>query len=112
MSNLYVTNRWEKDISFSYAFKPYVFPVNQTVEAPLEAIRHIFGYGEQDKEPYLAQLALIRTKKDVPDGIRILDKIEISEQPPKKEHSLSPVLQRVPLPAEGRVGGKLSQAQP
>lgn len=110
MPNLYVTNRWEREISFPYAFKTYTFPVNVTVEAPLEAVRHIFGYGQDDKEPYMAQLALIKTKNDVPDGLKILGRIQISEQAPTKEHSLSPVLQRVPLPANMRVGGKLKEA--
>lgn len=108
---VFVTNRWERDIAFTYAFKPYLFPLGETVEVPMEAARHIFGYGEQDKEPYMAQLALIRTRNDIPDGLKALAKIDIAEQPPRKEHSLSPVLQGVPLPAGRRVGGKLRETQ-
>ena len=52
MQTLYVTNKWEKPITFSYEYKPYTFPVGQTVEAPEDAVCHIFGYGDPDKEQY------------------------------------------------------------
>ena len=107
MQTLYVTNKWEKPITFDYAFKLYEFPVGVTVEAPAEAVRHIFGYGDEDKEPYMARLSFIRTKNDIPQGLKILEKFEIGEKPPQKDHLLSPVVERVPLPAK-RVGGKVN----
>ena len=110
MQNVYVTNKWVKPITFNYNYKPYEFPVGKTVEAPLEAVCHIFGHGDEDKEPYMARLALIQTKNDIPEGLKILSKIEISEQPPKKDHSLSPVVERVPLPPAKGVGGKINAA--
>lgn len=105
MTILYVTNKWEKPIAFSFEYKPYVFPVGETVEAPLDAVCHIFGYGDENKEPYMARLALIKTKNDIPEGLKILSKIVISDKPPTQDHSLSPVVERVPLPPK-RVGGK------
>lgn len=108
MQTVYVTNRWSKPIEFSFEYKPYRFPVGETVEAPLEAVCHIFGHGDPDKVPYMSRLALIQTQKDIPDGLKILEKFEISEQPPKKDHLLSPVVERVPLPA--KVGGKLKES--
>lgn len=110
MQTVYVTNRWSKPIEFSFEYKPYRFPVGETVEAPLEAVCHIFGHGDPDKVPYMSRLALIQTQKDIPDGLKILEKFEISEQPPKKDHLLSPVVERVPLPA--KVGGKLKESTP
>ena len=109
MQNVYVTNKWEKPITGSYNFVPYTFPVGQTVEAPLEAVCHIFGHNDPDKEPYMARLAMIQTKADVPKGLKILEKILISDQPPKKDHSLSPVVERVPLPSK-EAGGKVNVA--
>ena len=110
MQTVYVTNRWSKPIEFSFEYKPYSFPVGETVEAPLEAVRHIFGHGDPDKVPYMSRLALIQTQKDIPDGLKILEKFEISEQPPKKDHLLSPVVERVPLPV--KVGGKAKDSTP
>ena len=111
MKTLFVTNTWEKPIHFDYAFKPYAFTIGETVEVEVEVARHLFGYMEMDKEPFLARLGLIRTKAEVPEGLAILSKILISEQAPKKNHSLSPVVERVPLPSQKKAGGKvLSQA--
>lgn len=104
MQTVFVTNKWVKPIEFSYNYKPYCFPVGKTVEAPLDAVCHIFGHGDPDKEPYMARLALIQTKNDIPEGLKILEKFEISDKPPQPAHLLSPVVERVPLPA--RAGGK------
>jgi len=104
---MYVTNNWEKPIVFDYAFQQYRFPVNQTVEAPEEAIRHIFGWGDNDKEVYLTRLGLIKTKNDLPQGLEILEKIQITLEPPQQNHSLSPVMERVPLPSSKKAGGNV-----
>lgn len=108
METVYVTNRWSKSIEFNYEYKPYRFPVGETVEAPLDAVCHIFGHNDPDKVPYMSRLALIQTQKDIPEGLKILQKFEISEQPPKKDHLLSPVVERVPLPV--RAGGKVKES--
>jgi hypothetical protein len=109
MTTLYVTNNWDKPIAFDYAFQTYEFPVGKTVQAPLDAVRHIFGYMDMNKEPYLARLGLIQTKNDLPEGMAILSKILISEETPKQNHSLSPVMERVPLPSQKKAGGKVLQ---
>lgn len=108
MNTVYVTNRWTRDIEFSYAYKPYRFPVGETVEVPLDAVCHIFGHGDTNKEPYLARLAIIRTTRELPEGLKALEKIEISDNPPQKDHLLSPVVERVPLPS--KVGGKIKES--
>ena len=111
MQTVYVTNRWEKPIEFSFEYKPYKFPVGETVEAPLEAVCHIFGHGDPDKEQYMARLSMIKTKNDIPEGLKILSKIEISDTPPAKNHLLSPVVERVPLPPARKVGGKTNAVE-
>ena len=90
MQTVYVTNRWTKPIEYSFEYKPYTFPVGETVEVPVEAVRHIFGHGDPDKVPYMSRLALIQTQKDIPDGLKILEKFEISDQPPKATNPSSP----------------------
>jgi hypothetical protein len=110
MQTLYVTNKWEKPITFNFEYKPYTFPVGETVEAPEDAVCHIFGHGDPNKEIYMARLAMIQTRNDIPDGLKILSKIEISTKPPVKDHSLSPVVERVPLPSK-KVGGNFDARQ-
>ena len=110
MTTVYVTNKWDRPITFSFEYVPYTFPVGETVEIPLEGARHIFGYQHEDKEPFMAQLAIIKTKAEVPDGLKILSKILITDQPPKKGHSLSPVVEKVPLPPSVEAGGKFNAA--
>ena len=110
MQTVYVTNRWTRPIEYNFEYKPYLFPVGQTVEVPVEAVRHIFGHGVPDKVEYMSRLGLIQTFNDIPNGLKILEKIEISDQPPKKDHLLSPVVERVPLPV--KVGGKLKESTP
>jgi hypothetical protein len=105
MSNMYVTNRWNKPVVMSYCFVSYEFPVGQTVEVPLDAARHIFGFDEDDKEPYMVRLGWIRTKNDYDESVKIYDRFEFSSEPPKKNHSLSPVVEKVPLPNARRAGG-------
>ena len=109
MKTVYVTNTWEKPIAFDFAYKLYEFPVNETIEVPVDCARHLFGYMEMDKEPYLARLGLIQTKNDLPEGMAILSKILIQEEAPKQNHSLSPVMERVPSPSQKKAGGKVLQ---
>ena len=111
MNTLYVTNTLENTIKFDYAFKPYEFPSNQTVEIPEDAARHIFGFGDEDKEPYLVRLGMIKTRLDIPDGVKTLSKIQITSEPPKKNHSLSPVVEKVPLPVNKQAGGNFKRTQ-
>ena len=105
MSTIYVTNRWNKPVVMSYCFVLYEFPVGLTVEVPLDAARHIFGFDEDDKEPYMVRLGWIRTKNDYDESVKIYDRFEFSSEPPKKNHSLSPVVEKVPLPNARRAGG-------
>lgn len=110
MTTVYVTNKWDKPITFSYEYVWYTFPVGESIQVPLEAARHIFGYQHEDKEPFMAQLAIIKTRAEVPDGLKILQKILITDELPKKGHSLSPVVEKVPLPPSKEVGGKFQVA--
>jgi len=109
MSNIFVTNHTDKTHKDGYGGVFYVFEPNKTVEIPVEVARHIFGYGEDNKEPYLARLGWIVTSNDLDKGLEILTKWDISTEPPKKNQSLSPLVERVPLPVK-KAGGKVLQA--
>ena len=111
---VYVTNNSEKPLMFPYGGKELHFPVNQKVEIPKIVAEHIFGYGQQDKLPYLIALGLTRTTNDIPEGYKTLEKFVIA---PKVQasitpnHSLSPVVESVPLPSK-RGGGKFLPIHP
>ena len=107
---VYVTNNWEKTISYEYGCNEYVFPKGKTVKLSINAARHIFGYGEQDKVPYMANLGIIQTTNDIPEGLKILSKFDMYQEEPVMNDSLSPVVEQVPLPHK-RGGGKFLPMQ-
>jgi len=56
MSNIFVTNNSDSPLKDGFAGVQYQFKVGETVEIPVEAAAHIFGYGNDNKELYLARL--------------------------------------------------------
>jgi hypothetical protein len=108
MSDLYVTNKTDKTLILQYEFKELKFPSNETIVVSEDCARHIFGYGVSNKEPYMVSLGFIKTTNDIPDGLKILEKFEISQEQPKKNHLLSPMVERVPLPSKKGEGKVLS----
>ena len=110
MSSIFVTNHSDKPLKDGFAGVVYDFLPGTTLEIPLETAKHIFGYEEQNKEVYLARLGWIKTSNDLDTGFEILSKWELSTQPPKKNQSLSPLVERVPLPSSKKGGGKVLQA--
>jgi hypothetical protein len=102
---VYVTNKTDKPLVVDYGCQDINFPVGDCVKISLEAARHIFGYQHENKEPFMASLGFTTTTNDIPEGLKYLAKFEISEEEPQKNHSLSPVVERVPLPQK-RGGGK------
>jgi hypothetical protein len=109
MSVIFVTNNSDKKLTDGFGGVFYEFPKGKTVEIPEEVARHVFGYGDDNKEPYLARLGWIVSRNDLDKGLEILAQWDISTQPPKKNQSISPLVERVPLPAK-KVGGKVLQA--
>jgi len=107
MTSIFVTNGTEKKLIDGFAGVKYEFKPSETVEVPLEVAKHVFGYGFEDKEPFLARLGWITTINDLEDGLARLAKWEFSSEPPKKNHSLSPVVERVPLRAIKQTEGKV-----
>jgi hypothetical protein len=110
MSELvYVTNRSDKQLVMDFEFESYEFPINKTVALSPDAAKHIFGYGVDDKEPYLARLGWIRLHNEINQGLEKLSKFEISaEAPVEKNRSLPSAVGVVPLRVEKHAGGKSS----
>ena len=110
MSVIFVTNNSDKVWKDGYAGKFYTFGKGETVEVPIEVAKHVFGYGDDNKEPYLARLGWITTSNDLDKGLELLSKWEFSTEPPKKNQSLSPLVERVPLEVVKSRGGKVLSA--
>lgn len=108
MTTVHVTNTWEKPLVVDLAGREVRFPVGETVEIPAAEARHIFGWGKENRTDNVVFLGLARTANDMPEGFKILDKFQISEQSPAQNHSLSPVVEQVPFPQRGR--GKVAAA--
>jgi len=104
---IYVTNHTQEPLNDGFGGVFYEFLPGKTVEIPEEAAQHIFGYNDPDKAPYLARLGWVRNTGEMQAGLERLAKWELSTQPPKKNQSLSPLVERVPLPAQKRGGGKV-----
>ena len=110
MLTIFVTNNSDKTLVDGWNGVEYTFKPNSTVEVPEIVAKHVFGYGDNDKEPYLARLGWIHSKNDLKEGLALLAKWEFSTEAPKKDRSLSPMVEKVPLPAERRTGGKVLSA--
>jgi hypothetical protein len=109
IEEVYVTNNSDKDLYSEYNFVGFDFPVGKTVKLPVSAARHMLGYGDENKEPYLVLLGLIRLHSELEDAMERFEKVEISETPPEKNRSLPSAVGVVPLRIEKSVGGKVNQ---
>ena len=104
---IYVTNNTQEPLKDGFGGVFYDFLPGKTIQIPEEAARHIFGYNDPDKAPYLARLGWVRNTQEMQVGLDRLAQWEISTQPPKKNQSLSPLVERVPLPSQKKGGGKV-----
>ena len=107
MSNIFVTNNSDQNLKDGYGGVFYDFKKGSTVEIPEEVATHIFGYKVEDKAPYLARLGWAKTTNDLDEGLERLSKWDLSTTPPQKNQSLSPLVERVPLPSQKKGGGKV-----
>ena len=104
---IYVTNHTQEPLKDGFGGVFYDFLPGTTVEVPEDVAKHIFGYNDPDKAPYLARLGWVRNTGEMQAGLERLAKWELSTEAPKKNQSLSPLVEKVPLPAQKRAGGKI-----
>jgi len=108
MKNIFVTNNGDFDFEDGYAGSRYTFSCKSTVEIPIEAAKHIFGYGEQDKTSHLIRLGWLRMSNEVDRAMEKLNKFSFSMQPTKNGHSQAPVVDKVaPLTLKSVRGAKV-----
>ena len=109
MSTVFVTNKSSKTFKDRHHGKDYSFDVGQTVEIPLAAAQHIFGFQDSNKEPYLARMGFLRFSHEIEEGLARLAQFDISLQPPVKVSSLPSADGVVTLPVEKRGGRTVTQ---
>ena len=94
---VFVTN---KGIPASGRFEgvEYTFETNKEIEISLEAAKHIFGYGDDNKEPYFVRLGWMKMNTDLPRALQRMAEFSFSTEPAKKVHLSAPVVERVATP--------------
>ena len=106
MSTVFVTNKSSKTFKDRHHGKDYSFDVGQTVEIPLAAAQHIFGFQDSNKEPYLARLGFIRFHSELEEALQKLARFEITSELPQQDRSLPSAVGVVPLRVERHARGK------
>ena len=109
MSNIFVTNNGEFPFRAKYGTEFYDFPIGNEVEIPLAVAKHIFGYGDDKKEPYFVRLGWMKMNTDYPSAMERLGQFKFSAQS-TPVHVSAPVVERVaaPLP-KARVAAKVAK---
>ena len=95
---MWVTNNSEHDLEDGYNGKRYLFAKGVPVEVPPVVCNHVFGYGEDNKEPHLRRLGWMLTNTDLPKAKERLACFVFSSTRPNV-HVLSPVVDAAPVPA-------------
>ena len=111
MTTVFVTNTSDIILTDGWDGVSYTFEPGKTIEVPEFVATHIFGYKEKDVAPKLARLGWAATLNDLEQGKQKLSKFLISQEPPKaKNHSVPPMVERVPLPSK-KAGGNVQHQQ-
>jgi hypothetical protein len=97
MSNIFVTNNGDIPFKAKYGPEFYDFPAGQEVEIPLAVAKHVFGYGDDNKEPYFVRLGWMKMNTDFQRAMDRLSEFKFSAQS-TKVHVSAPVVERVAAP--------------
>ena len=106
---VWVTNTGDEFLVAKWDGKSFSFTPGKSVELSPELAQAILGYGLEDKVPVLVRLGWTKFANDLPQALKRLEKFVISDTQPQTYHNTSPVVERVPLPASRREGGKVSK---
>lgn len=108
MTTLFVRNNGDDSFVDSFDGIAYQIAPGKEVEIPEIAAKHIFGYGDDDKEPYLVRLGWMKMNTDMPVAMERLGKFSFSRESSKPVHLSAPVVERVAAPMpKARVAAKV-----
>jgi hypothetical protein len=107
MTTLFVRNNGDDRLVDSFNGTAFDFTPGKEVEIPELAAKHIFGYDDDNKEPYLVRLGWMKMNTDFPLAMERLSKFSFSREPSKPVHVSAPVVERVAAPMpKARVAAK------
>ena len=107
--SIFVTNNSDQDLKDGFGGVFYNFVQGSTVEIPEQAAKHIFGFGAENKEPYLARLGFIRLHSEIEQGLEKLAQFEITSELSQQDRSLPSAVGVVALPVSKRAERKSIQ---
>ena len=97
---MWVTNNSEHDLEDGYDGRRYKFAKGQSIEVLPVVCNHVFGFGDDNKEPYLRRLGWMTRSTEYDKALARLHSFSFSSDRPKHNvHVLSPVVDPVPVPA-------------
>jgi hypothetical protein len=107
--NVFVTNRGDTVLTVGWDGVLYDFKKNVSIEIPEVAARQLFGFGCEDKEFVLVRYGWIKLHSELEEGLKILEKFEITNELPVQNSSLPSAVGAIPLRINKSVGGKSSE---
>jgi hypothetical protein len=98
MTTIFVRNNGSDKFSDGLDGTVYHFEPGKEVEIPEIAAKHIFGYGDDDKEPYLVRLGWMKMSNQFDAAMQKLAEFSFSKESSKTVHLSAPVVERVAAP--------------
>ena len=95
---IFVRNNSQDDFFDSFDGVRYNFIPGKEIELPDDAAKHIFGYGDDNKEPYLVRLGWMKMNTDYHLAMEKLSQFSFSRESSKPVHLSAPVVERVAAP--------------
>jgi hypothetical protein len=109
MSDLYVTNNGIEPLIDGFDGTFYEFLPGKEVQIPEIVAKHIFGYGDDNKEPYFVRLGWMKMSTDLPAAKDRMAQFSFSSTSTKTVHLSAPVVERVAAPMpKARVAAKVA----
>jgi hypothetical protein len=98
MTTIFVRNNGSETFSDGLDGTVYHFEPGKEVEIPEIAAKHIFGYGDDNKEPYLVRLGWMKMSNQFNLAMERLAQFSFSKESSKTVHLSAPVVERVAAP--------------
>ena len=98
MTTIFVRNNGSDKFSDGLDGTVYHFEPGKEVEIPEIAAKHIFGYGDDNKEPYLVRLGWMKMSNQFDEAMEKLALFSFSKESVKPVHLSAPVVERVAAP--------------
>jgi hypothetical protein len=107
MTTIFVRNNGSNSLTDGFNGVTYNFACGEEVEVPEIAAKHIFGYGDDNKEPYFVRLGWMKMSTDYRMAMERLATFSFSRESSKPVHVSAPVVERVAAPMpKARVAAK------